>query len=299
MMATSKRRVSSAEMLKGNCLARLQSTAAAKQNGSARIASFILSNPARALEMTITELSESIHTSASSLSRFCERIGYKTFRDFRNDLAASITARPPDVSGRFNLDDDDATIVERVFQMNQMSLTDTRALLDIDGLARVVEAIAGARRVYLIGQGSSALIARLAAQRFESLGIATMAMNDPYEILLSLPFVTEKDMLVAISHTGKTEMIIKQTRLASGRGATTVAITNYLDSPLAQACDVALITSFSERSINAAVSSSAIAQMCLVDALYFVLARHQGSVAEHVAEDIENAAESALRSAQQ
>ena len=49
-------------------------------------------------------------------------------------------------------------------------------------------------------------------------------------------------------------------------------MTNYEHSPLAEECEFKLMTAFRENKLSAVFSSSHVAQMSVIDSLYFVLA---------------------------
>ena len=61
--------------------------------------------------------------------------------------------------------------------------------------------------------------------------------------------------------------------LAAARGGTTIALTRFDNSPLAQAADLCLYTSSLEISHRSGAMSSRIAQMCMVDVLFTAVAR--------------------------
>jgi len=84
-------------------------------------------------------------------------------------------------------------------------------------------------------------------------------------------------------------------RRAVKRRARTVALTNYPQSSLAVAAEFTLLTSFKEHRIHAAVSSSRIAQMCVIDAIYFLLGSWCGKRATALANDIERRTKKLLR----
>ena len=283
------------EKSKGTCLSRIQSISGINQKGVSKIARYVLAHPEEAVSLTISELAEKIGTSIASVSRFCTRLGQDNYRAFQMDLTASLANSPSTVSDIFRPTDRPSTIIERVFEINRQGLADTEKLLEDETLISVAKLIIRAKRVLLFGIGGSALIARLGALRFEALGITALAITDPYEGLLALASVTSDDVVFGISHTGRSALIIKLLKLAQAKGSRTVGITNYVDSPLAELSEFALLTSFRERRINAAVSSSRIAQMCILDALYFLAAYYQSSKAERLALQVEEIAEELLR----
>ena len=174
-------------------------------------------------------------------------------------------------------------------------LADTEALLDSESLVTVAKSIMTARRLCVIGIGGSGLVAKSGAFRLASLGITVLAITDPYEGLLTLSSTTPKDVVIGISHTGRSAIVLELMKLAREKGALAVGITNYSDSTLARNSDFRLLTSFRERRINAAVSSSSIAQLSVLDAIYFLIAYFQGPKAERLVLEIEKAAENILR----
>ncbi len=283
------------EKTKGTCLSRIQTISGIKQKGAIKIARHLLAYPEQAVDLTISQLAAKMSTSVASLSRFCGRLGYENYRAFQIDLTASLANAPSPVSDMFRTNDSPSTIIKRVFEINRQSLTDTEKLLEHKDLILIAKLIIRTRKVFFLGIGGSALIARQGALRFESLGIMALAITDPYEGLLTLSSATSDDVVFGISHTGRSELIVRLLKLAQDKGARTVGITNYVDSPLAELSKFALLTSFGERRINAAVSSSRIAQMCILDALYFLAAYYQSSKAEHLALQAEEAAEKLLR----
>ena len=138
-------------------------------------------------------------------------------------------------------------------------------------------------------------MAKAGALRLASLGVTALAITDPYEGLLTLSSSSNKDVVIAISHTGRSEVVIQLLEIARDKGARTVALTNYSDSILADKCEFALVTSFRERRINAAVSTSSIEQLCMLYAIYFLIAHLQGGRAEQTFLEIESNAERIIR----
>ncbi|MFH2068845.1 MAG: MurR/RpiR family transcriptional regulator [Candidatus Omnitrophota bacterium] len=280
---------------KGNCLSRIQTMFSARQKGAFKIAKYVLAHPRATVNSTISRLAEKTGSSVATVSRFCTRIGYENYRSFQIDLAASLVGAPSPASDIFTRSDNPATIIKRVFELNRRSLTSTEGLLSDKTLSRVAKIIINSRRTVLFGSGSSGLTAKLGAVRFQGLGITTLAVTDPYESLLALSSVTREDVVIGISHTGKSTLIVRLMKLACEKGARTVGITNYLNSPLAELPEFVLPTSFREHRVNAAVCYSGIAQMCILDTLYFLAACYQGPKFERMALQVEAAAEKLLR----
>jgi RpiR family transcriptional regulator, carbohydrate utilization regulator len=293
--AVGKRCAQVLEQGKGNCLSRIQAMADARQRGAFKIAKYVLAHSREATDSTISQVAEKSGSSVATVSRFCTRMGYENYRSFQIDLAASLASAPSPASDIFTSSDKPENIIKRVFELNRRSLTDTEGLLNNEIMSRVAKLIITSRRTILFGSGSSGMAAKLGAVRFQGLGIMTLAVTDPYESLIAMSSVMREDVVIGISHTGRSALITKLMKLACERGARTVGITNYLNSPMAALPEFVLPTSFREHRVNAAVCYSGIAQMCILDTLYFLAAYYQGPKFERTALRVEEAAEKLLR----
>ena len=279
----------------GTVFSRIQSMTASGKNSAAAISAYLLKQPQDVLQMTLTELAAKVGTSVASISRYCTMLGYENYRAFQIDLTASLANTSSTVSDFFSPEDDTATVMMRVFEMNRQGLADTESLLNHDSMVEVARLVMKSRRICLLGIGGSGLVAKSSALKLASLGVTALAITDPYEGILTLSSSTPADVIIAISHTGRSGLIIELLELAKQKGARTVGITNYSDSVLADICEFALMTSFRERRINAAVSSSSIEQLCILDALYFLIAHMQGPKVEPMVQEIETNAERIIR----
>lgn len=287
--------VVSMDMAKGTVISRIQSMSASGKNSAGSISAYVLRQPQDVLQMTLTELASRVGTSVASISRYCTMLGYDTYRAFQIDLTASLANNNTSVSDFFSPEDDTSTVVRRVFEMNRQGLADTESLLNNDRMVEVARLVMNSRRICLLGIGGSGLVARSSALKLASLGVTALAITDPYEGILTLSSSTPADVVIAISHTGRSGFIIELLELAKLKGSRTVGITNYSDSTLADMCEFAFMTSFRERRINAAVSSSSIEQLCILDALYFLIAHLQGPKVEPMVQEIETNAERIIR----
>jgi DNA-binding MurR/RpiR family transcriptional regulator len=73
---------------------------------------------------------------------------------------------------------------------------------------------------------------------------------------------------IGISHTGMTAEVVDALRVARQRGATTVGITNFGGSALADEAELVLTTAARETTFRSGAMSSRIAQLAVVDCLF-------------------------------
>jgi DNA-binding MurR/RpiR family transcriptional regulator len=245
--------------------------------------------------MSISRLARACGASKATVSRFCKVLGYSGYKAFQLDLAAAVARSDDEALDHFSSGASPEVIVRRVFACNRQSLIETEQRLDPMKVVRIASRLRRARRIVFIGIGESARVGQSAAQRLTSLGLDAVAVADPYEQIFATAGVGPRDVVVGISHTGHTMHVVEALRTARRKGACTVAITNYPDSPLVGACEFSLITAFREHRVNAAVSSSRIAQACVIDSLYFVAASGCSRKARRLADDAERRVRRMLR----
>jgi DNA-binding MurR/RpiR family transcriptional regulator len=288
-------RAGSAAKIEGACLAKIRTHLRSRSKIAVRIAQFVLKSPAAVRDMSIYEMAVRCGASTATLSRFTRSLGYNGFKEFQLDLAAAVARDGETDLAEFGRRANPESIVHQVFEANRQSLTETERLVDKPVLIEVARRIRRSRRIFLLGIGGSAQVAREAAQRFLSLGLTALTLEDPYFQIFATENVAGGDVVIGISHTGQTASVIEGIEQARRRGAVTVALTNYPRSRLASASDFALITAYREHRVNAAVSSSRIAQMCLIDSLYFILGSWRGKPAQVLAEEAEQRTRKILR----
>ena len=260
-----------------------------------RIGRFVLRSPFRARSLSIEELAKACGASAATVYRLCRDLGYDGYKEFQLDLAASLANTEGVSLEEFGEGASPQTIVRRVFEYHRQSLADTERLLDVRVLTRVAKLIARSRKVLLLGFGGSGLVARRAEDVLLNLGFTAVAVVDPFTQIFATENAGPGDVVVGISHTGQTASVVEAIQAARRRGARTVALTNYPQSPLAVASEFRLITAFHEHRINAAVSSSITAQLAVLASLYFILGSWGGSRAKRLANEAEHRTRKILR----
>jgi DNA-binding MurR/RpiR family transcriptional regulator len=244
-----------------------------------RVGKVILSLPASAAHLTISELATMAETSETTVVRFVRSLGFSSYPELRIALAkeagrATVTPVPrlsPDISP----DDDLATVVAKVAAADAQAVAATLANLDIGILQQAVEAVAGARRVDIYGAAASAIVASDLQQKLHRIGLVAFAWSDPHLALPSAANLVAGDVAVAVSHSGTTVETVEALAEAKDAGATTVAITNYPRSPVASAASLLLQTTVSETAFRSGAMASRTAELAVVDCLFVGVAQRR------------------------
>lgn len=239
-----------------------------------RVAELVLADPAGVSESSITTVARRCQTSETTVLRFCRAIGLGGYPDLRIALAraalveeAEQTSGQP-TTGQIDPDDSLADVVAKIAHADERAVADTAAALDLTALAQAVEAVAEARRIDIYGAAASGLVGADLHHKLHRIGKISYAWSDPHLALTSAAVLQQGDVAVAISHTGTTVDTVDTLRVAQQRGATTIAITNFVGSPIAEWADILLLTAARETTFRSGAMSSRIAQLALVDWLF-------------------------------
>jgi arabinose-5-phosphate isomerase len=133
-------------------------------------------------------------------------------------------------------------------------------------------------RVIVTGMGKSGIICRKIAATLSSTGTSAFFLHPAEAIHGDLGAIREEDVVVALSHSGETEELIRLLESIRRLGARLIAITGNPSSTLARAADVTLDCSIAAEAcpMNLVPTASTTAALALGDALAMTLLVRKG-----------------------
>jgi DNA-binding MurR/RpiR family transcriptional regulator len=238
-----------------------------------RVGRLVVADPAGAARQTITDLANAAQTSEATVIRFCRSVGMEGYPQLRIRLAAEAARRvePPDarvVGGDIPPGADMAQIIATIAFNDARAVEETAEQLDPAVCERVVEAISKASRVDIYGSGASGFAAADFQQKLHRIGRTAFYWPDRHTALASAALLGRGDVAIGISHSGTTADVIEVLETARGRGAVTVALTNFPRSPLTEVADHVLTTAARETTYRSGAMASRLAQLTVVDCLF-------------------------------
>ncbi|WP_024799386.1 MurR/RpiR family transcriptional regulator [Nocardia sp. BMG51109] len=234
-----------------------------------RVAEVIRDDPAGTAQLTVNQLAERADTSTSAVVRLSKTLGYEGYPQLRLALAATGTEdRKPVLATDIDADDTPPKVLHKLAAFETEGLLATAQRADSATMAAVTEALAGARRVQLIGIGASGLVATDMAQKLTRIGMWCGACTSEDDALVQASLLTPGDVAMAFSHSGETAGVVDAVRRAARAGATTVAVTAGAGSSLVAAAAHALLAAGREDGFRSAAMASRMSQLLIVDALY-------------------------------
>ncbi|EJL22151.1 transcriptional regulator [Caulobacter sp. AP07] len=267
----------------GDVLPRLKSMMESMTRSDLKIAKLILNSPNEFVRSSVRSVATDLGLSEPTVMRFCRTIGCEGFKDLKFRLIQELAlaqamtdqreraARPAPV-----LEDvaaGDGLVGDRIFDTIVEALTRTRDTLVENDLLAAAAAIAKAGRVVVYGiGGSSAALATEIHNRLFRLDVSVMVFTDGYAQRMSASILSEGDVAIFLSSTGRPRELQESMELAKYYKATCVAITDG-ESPLGRDADICLHVGLSASGVEEfQPNPMRFAQLFVIDRLAYAVA---------------------------
>lgn len=264
-------------------LAHLKECSASLSGTEQRVVMTILADPAKAMNESINELAQRCEVSDSTIVRTCKRLGYDGFPQLKLALAMDLAGSPdpaqsPKFMGHVEVGDPLDAVVHKVFGANMLALQRTLQQINIEQFSRAVDAILSARTLAVFSSGTQAHLVDHCVSKLVLTGIQCAGRTDHLQQTSLAAVMQPTDALLIFNHSGRLRSLVEAAELARSRGVTTIAFTNFAQSPLARAVDICVTTHGDDLVFYSESMGSEAAQMVLADCLLVAIASRRGEV---------------------
>lgn len=235
--------------------------------GQRNIARFILENYDKAAFMTASKLGEVVSVSESTVVRFAAELGYNGYPEMRRALQDMIRNRLTSVQriqvAKDLMESDDVLTHVLSSDIEQIRLTlDETNRADFES---AVDAITGAKNIYILGLRSSAALATFMGFYFNLLFENVRIINDSSatEVFEQMLKITEGDVFIALSFPRYSKRTIRAMHYARDLGACVIGITDNKSSPVAKISTIPLFA----KSDMVSFVDTLVAPLSLINAL--------------------------------
>ena len=240
-----------------------------------KIAAAILSQPQLLNQCSLSEVATQLDVGEATFIRFCRTLGYKGYTDFKLDLAIELATQEKDKRVLLETDVLEQDTSREIGAKLQTSLnnviSETLNLLDFDELEKAVQALKKAKRIFIFGSGASGLTAEDFKYKLMRIGFQVDAISNNHFIYMQAVLLKPDDVVIGISHSGYSEETNRGLRLAKANGATTIALTHNLRSPITDVADYVLINGNRQGQIQGDSLGTKMAQLFVLDLIYILL----------------------------
>ena len=250
-------------------------TMAVLRKSERKVAEYVLNHQQDVIHMRVIDLAKNAEVSEPTVIRFCRAIGCNGFQEFKLTLAQQLASSPSCGQIAVTATASTADFSKKVFDSTIDSLLNIRDSLDMDILQRAINAIAASHRVEFFGFGASGAVAADAHHKFFRLQLATAAHSDHHFQNMSASSMRDGDVVVAISHSGRTKALLDSIRLVQEAGGIVISICPS-HTPIADIADISITVNVEEDIEIYTPLCSRIAHLVVIDVLGIGVAQQKG-----------------------
>lgn len=188
------------------------------------IYNYVLQNYKKVAYMRIRDMAEETNVSTATILRFCRKLGFDGFTEFRYDLKNKITL----MKGEYKITTFDKN--DLVDFVNKSSTDDFIAII-----RKAASLIRTYNNIVFVGIGNSGIISSFGARYFTEVVKFTTFFNDPF--VDPIREYTEDTLVIAISATGESTQTINIVQRFKLSGAKIISITNSNKSTISKLSD--------------------------------------------------------------
>lgn len=260
-----------------NLIRKIQLALPGLRKSERKVADFVTAMPDAALNMRIRDLAAKAEVSEPTVIRFCRAIGCEGFQHFKLQLAQHLASSATYSQFSVSPSDSVSNLSRKVFDSTIGSLLSVRDELDAGALEQAIQALCTAGRVEFYGFGASGSVAIDAQHKFFRLQVTAAAYTDPHIQHMSAISLKPKDVVIAISQSGRTKALIQSVHLALEAGATVIGLVPE-NTPLAEICSLPIYINIEDNQHMFTPVASRIAHLMVIDVLAMGVALQRGDL---------------------
>ena len=259
-----------------NILHTIEKNMSSFSKGQKLIARFILEDYDKAAFMTASKLGKTVQVSESTVVRFATQLGYDGYPSMQRALQEMIRGKLTSIQ-RIKASEGELSGSDLVTNVLQRDMEKIRMAMDqTDGseFSHVVDIIAQAKHIYIVGFRSSSFLAGYLNFYFRLIyDNVTQVQGGAAGTFDQLFRVGPGDVVIAICFPRYSELALKTVQYAKDRGATIIGVTDSELSPINQMASCSLLV----RNEMISFVDSLAAPMSMLNALILAVANKKGA----------------------
>lgn len=274
--------------MNNDLIAKLENLMPTFSKGQRTIAKYIIEHYDKATFMTAAKLGATVGVSESTVVRFAVELGYDGYPELQRVLQEFIRVKLTSVQ-RMEISDEKMSggdILGAVLSSDVEKIRQTREEVNRADFEAVVDTIIHARRIYILGVRSAAALANFMGFYFNLVFdnvrlVSTTSVSEMFEQILR---AGEGDVVIGISFPRYSRRTVKALQYAKSKGASVIAITDSVFSPLAKYADKTLMA----RSDMVSFVDSLVAPLSLINALIVSVTMKRRAEVEQSLQNLES-----------
>lgn len=258
-------------------------------NSEKKVADYILGHRIDAQYMSISELAEECGVADATISRFCRRLGMGGYNAFKLELAKASMATRGSGLEKQGESPNQGDLRKKILGESIAALEQTADLLDSGQVRLALNLIQQANKVVCMGQGGSMVLAQEAWTLFSTISPKFVFVPDSHLQINTVALMESKDVILFFSYSGSTRDLQDVLEVAKARNVKVILISRFPKSPGGQMADVVLQCGANESPLQAGSAPARIAQMFVLEVLFYHMYERNPRQSEQAREAIAEA----------
>lgn len=270
-------------------LSSIESRMSEFSKGQKRIATFLIEHYDQAVYLTAAKLGDIAGVSESTVVRFANELGFDGYPKLQRALEELVKTRLT-AAQRLRVSTEqiikkDKHLLPTVLQSDSDRIFSTMNEIDEKIFDETVDKLLKAKKIYIVGGRSSAPLSSFFAFYLNLMldNVVNVSGGNLTEVFEGIFRIDKDDAFIAISFPRYSSRTVKAMQYASKNGATTIALTDGVQSPLAQYADCLLTA----RSDMLSFIDSLVAPLSVINALLVAISIRKSDDLEKSLERLE------------
>lgn len=236
------------------------------------IAEHILKLGEKIVSYSSFDLAKELNVSQSAIMKFVKKTSGVGFTEFKILLGKEYDRENYQ---EMILKHDSISLIDPIEKVSKAiilesitALSNTNEQLNLTKIKECIDSIDKAKRVFILGLGSSALPALDLASKLMKIGITAIWYQDADSIQAAALSSNQEDIFIAFSYSGKTKKILEILTTAKENKAKVVVVTKNVSSPQSKLGDIVIEIISNETELRTSAMSSRIVFFSIVDILF-------------------------------
>ncbi|MCQ2492621.1 MAG: MurR/RpiR family transcriptional regulator [Lachnospiraceae bacterium] len=246
---------------------RIKQKEASFSKGQKKLAKYILENYDKAAFLTASKLGKEAGVSESTVVRFAYVLDYDGYPQLQKAMNVIVKTQSSSIQ-RLNAAAkryETLSPLKDILKTDMNRIKDTVNEIDEKEFEKAVESIVNARKVYIVGSRSSGFLAEFLGYYLKMIldDVHVVEFTGEVGVFEQIHRITPEDVFIGISFPRYSRVTAQVAQFASREGATTIAITDSMQSPMTSRSKINLIA----KSDVMAVVDSLTAPLSVINAL--------------------------------
>lgn len=241
------------------------------------VSKYVLEHIDNIINMTIEDLEKETYSSSATVVRFCKKLGFGGYRDFRLALVKELESEKVkrvndvDASVPFYSSTTSRHIVQSLASLYQISIESAVSQINPEVLNNAAKKIMDSKRVFIIALGDSGIIGDLFINRMRKLNYYINNLSNNGGISEGIYNVNRDDYVLFLTYSGNNPLfdaaikVFRKNKIAYG------VITGNENSSLLKYCTEAIVYNNKEDYLKISNFYSITAAGFILDCIYSII----------------------------